>query len=123
MVQITRTAVRNLLGAFVVATLADGEEVAGKLTNYSTKSVWLTIYTNDCLDTERFIRAEKLERIVLCPGCKGVGAVDSNESAAQRSGVEVPLASGPSHIGSEYCGSGSIASGGSRSHCSCDRCY
>ena len=29
----------------------------------------------------------------------------------------------PSHDGSLMCESGSIASGGSRSHCSCDYCF
>ncbi len=31
--------------------------------------------------------------------------------------------SGPSHNGSRMCKSGSIASGGTRAHCSCDYCY
>jgi hypothetical protein len=30
---------------------------------------------------------------------------------------------GPTHDGSSYCKSGSIASGGTRAHCSCDYCY
>ena len=30
---------------------------------------------------------------------------------------------GPSHNGSRGCESGSIASGGHRSHCTCDRCF
>jgi hypothetical protein len=30
---------------------------------------------------------------------------------------------GPSHEGSRMCKSGSIASGGTRSHCACDACY
>ena len=30
---------------------------------------------------------------------------------------------GPSHFGSPRCQSGSLASGGNRSHCSCDGCY
>lgn len=30
---------------------------------------------------------------------------------------------GPSHNGSRNCSSGSIASGGTRSHCSCDWCF
>ncbi len=30
---------------------------------------------------------------------------------------------GPSHEGSKRCRSGSIASGGNRSHCTCDTCY
>ncbi len=30
---------------------------------------------------------------------------------------------GPSHNGSRNCSSGSIASGGTRAHCSCDCCY
>lgn len=30
---------------------------------------------------------------------------------------------GPRHAGSESCESGSIASGGDRAHCSCDRCF
>lgn len=30
---------------------------------------------------------------------------------------------GPSHDGSRRCESGSIASGGTRSHCSCDACF
>ena len=30
---------------------------------------------------------------------------------------------GPGHFGSKGCKSGSIASGGTRSHCSCDYCY
>ena len=30
---------------------------------------------------------------------------------------------GPSHYGSARCESGSLASGGTRAHCSCDRCF
>ena len=30
---------------------------------------------------------------------------------------------GPSHAGSARCKSGSIASGGNRSHCTCDTCF
>jgi hypothetical protein len=30
---------------------------------------------------------------------------------------------GPSHNGSPRCQSGSIASGGTKSHCSCDTCF
>jgi hypothetical protein len=30
---------------------------------------------------------------------------------------------GPSHNGSRSCESGSIASGGDRTHCSCDTCF
>lgn len=30
---------------------------------------------------------------------------------------------GPSHDGSPGCESGSIASGGNRSHCTCDTCF
>lgn len=30
---------------------------------------------------------------------------------------------GPSHNGSQRCESGSIASGGERSHCTCDTCF
>lgn len=30
---------------------------------------------------------------------------------------------GPSHNGSRSCRSGSIASGGNRSHCTCDTCF
>jgi hypothetical protein len=30
---------------------------------------------------------------------------------------------GPTHNGSAGCRSGSIASGGTRAHCSCDTCY
>ncbi len=30
---------------------------------------------------------------------------------------------GPSHEGRKGCESGSIASGGSNAHCSCDRCF
>lgn len=30
---------------------------------------------------------------------------------------------GPSHNGSAMCGSGSIASGGTVAHCTCDRCF
>lgn len=30
---------------------------------------------------------------------------------------------GPSHDGSTRCQSGSLASGGTRSHCTCDACY
>jgi hypothetical protein len=33
------------------------------------------------------------------------------------------LLGGPSHDGSRFCQSGSLASGGSRSHCSCDTCF
>lgn len=29
----------------------------------------------------------------------------------------------PSHDGSRHCRSGSLASGGKRSHCSCDACF
>ena len=30
---------------------------------------------------------------------------------------------GPSHFGSSSCQSGSLASGGNNSHCSCDMCF
>jgi hypothetical protein len=30
---------------------------------------------------------------------------------------------GPSHRGSERCESGSLASGGDKSHCTCDTCF
>jgi len=30
---------------------------------------------------------------------------------------------GPGHIGSMSCRSGSLASGGNRSHCTCDTCF
>jgi hypothetical protein len=30
---------------------------------------------------------------------------------------------GPSHNGSSHCESGSLASGGTRSHCTCDFCF
>ena len=29
----------------------------------------------------------------------------------------------PSHCGSTFCQSGSLASGGTRAHCSCDSCF
>lgn len=38
-------------------------------------------------------------------------------------GCTYPKGPGPSHEGSRMCKSGSIASGGTRSHCSCDYCY
>lgn len=37
--------------------------------------------------------------------------------------LEVERAGGPSHLGSPSCESGSIASGGYRSHCTCDTCF
>ena len=40
-----------------------------------------------------------------------------NCSICQRSGMK------PSHNGSKNCESGSIASGGNKSHCSCDVCF
>lgn len=42
---------------------------------------------------------------------------DPNCSACQRGGF------GPSHDGMKGCKSGSIASGGQRSHCTCDVCF
>jgi hypothetical protein len=42
---------------------------------------------------------------------------DSQESGGS------PFRTGPSHDGSEFCESGSIASGGQRAHCRCDECY
>ena len=36
---------------------------------------------------------------------------------------EIGTGMGPSHDGSKSCESGSIASGGKRSHCSCDVCF
>jgi hypothetical protein len=37
--------------------------------------------------------------------------------------LEIAGGFGPSHNGSPNCESGSIASGGNRSHCSCDTCF
>ncbi|MCK5609410.1 hypothetical protein KAR91_46485 [Candidatus Pacearchaeota archaeon] len=52
----------------------------------------------DCLDKE------SREIYDNCPGC-------------QREGMY------PSHNGSVMCESGSIASGGTKSHCTCDMCF
>jgi hypothetical protein len=41
------------------------------------------------------------------PGCKGCNVVGMS----------------PGHDGSRYCKSGSIASGGTRAHCTCDTCF
>lgn len=38
-------------------------------------------------------------------------------------GCEPPGSFAPSHNGSRMCESGSIASGGDREHCTCDRCF
>jgi len=46
-------------------------------------------------------------KVRACPGCE----------AAECESIY------PTHEGSPYCSSGSIASGGSRAHCTCDRCF
>jgi len=55
----------------------------------------------DCLDDESKAMVEK------CAGCRKI--VDGKMY--------------PSHDGSSRCESGSIASGGNKSHCSCDVCF
>lgn len=37
--------------------------------------------------------------------------------------VSIGKGIGPSHMGSSRCESGSLASGGIRSHCTCDSCF
>ena len=51
----------------------------------------------DCLD------AKSREQYDNCPTCR--------------------LGHGPDHDGSKSCKSGSIASGGTKEHCSCDTCF
>lgn len=48
-------------------------------------------------------RAARLAIYEACPGCRGDY--------------------GPSHSGSADCQCGSLASGGEKAHCSCDRCF
>lgn len=49
-------------------------------------------------------KAEHEKKKANCPTCKHGGP-------------------GPDHDGSPFCRSGSIASGGTKAHCSCDTCY
>ena len=37
--------------------------------------------------------------------------------------ASAPFIGGPNHEGSIHCSSGSLSSGGTRSHCSCDTCF
>jgi len=48
---------------------------------------------------------------------------DDQECETCRLIKEKKLTSWPSHDGSKNCESGSIASGGANSHCSCDICF
>ena len=53
--------------------------------------------------------------------------VERSEERAQKAAcqqcIEIGTGMGPSHNGSKGCESGSIASGGTRSHCTCDVCF
>ena len=50
--------------------------------------------------------AARVDRMTECPTCK-----------------EIAGGFGPSHDGSVNCESGSIASGGTHAHCTCDTCF
>ena len=56
----------------------------------------------------------------LCQECEAVLLADKGEDSSCQ---ECFRQAGPSHDGSEHCESDSIASGGTRSHCSCDYCF
>ena len=47
----------------------------------------------------------------------------AEKTGCEEAGCDYPIKQGPSHNGSKGCKSGSIASGGTRSHCSCDYCF
>jgi hypothetical protein len=50
-------------------------------------------------------------------GCK----LCQDEAQAMFNGLPLPFA--PRHEGSVHCRSGSIASGGTHAHCTCDTCF
>jgi hypothetical protein len=54
-----------------------------------------------------------------------VAKVDKTLDAAAQDGNDCQACGefGPSHNGASHCKSGSIASGGTRAHCSCDACF
>lgn len=68
-----------------------------------------------------------------CERCHGTGLCDECVESGEPKPVtdECPECAankarggyGPSHDGSRYCHSGSIASGGRRAHCTCDTCW
>jgi hypothetical protein len=71
---------------------------------------------------------------VLCYGCGREGPVSKTESGAAKEWRNLAQCKtcetvreeggfGPSHNGSPLCRSGSIASGGTRAHCTCDTCF
>lgn len=49
---------------------------------------------------------------------------EAREADSRKYGCEQCLdLAGPTHEGSSFCQSGSIASGGHRAHCTCDGCF
>jgi len=79
-----------------------------------------------------------LSPLIECAACHGYGkapgTINDPCDECNGSGEVAPVASEcptcaepgehkPSHEGSSACESGSIASGGTRAHCTCDRCW
>jgi len=56
-------------------------------------------------------------------GHRPVQVMVQEKTGCKEMGCDYPVKTGPSHEGSRMCKSGSIASGGTRSHCSCDYCF
>ena len=75
----------------------------------------------------------KIDELMIeyCPEDMTTAQLDEYAKNQKVSDVEIPGLCriclrhewGPSHDGSKRCESGSIASGGNRSHCSCDICF
>ena len=81
-----------------------GEYVASPLTELEQKM------RQDGLDADNW-RAERLAK-VLASGCPQCIEIETTYKGF-----------GPSHNGSRGCESGSIASGGTHAHCTCDACF
>jgi hypothetical protein len=64
------------------------------------------VFSGDWLDANEWASAHKEDDFPPCPTCCSIGG-----------------GFGPSHDGSRFCQSGSIASGGTRSHCTCGSCF
>jgi len=74
-------------------------------------------------EPKRTVASDTVQDVVdHAVGQIGGQAVLVKPKTCQEPGCTYPAA-GPSHNGSRTCKSGSIASGGTRTHCSCDACF
>jgi len=59
----------------------------------------------------------------LCPGCRNKALGAYRVGGVWYCGFHIPDPNGPTREGSTRCQSGSLASGGTKTHCSCDICF